>query len=71
MNVTVGAPASAVEDLHNAGGALSLPFLVAVSLLSIGAFKILPHVVRYEPKALLNSLYRGLLVPLSALRAPS
>ena len=62
MNATVGGPASTVEDLHKTGGAFSLPFFVAVSLLSIGAFKTLPHVVRYGPKALLRGLFGGLLL---------
>ena len=71
MNVTVGAPASTMEDVHKAGGALSLPFLVFVSLLSIGAYKALPHIVRCGPKALLMDLKRGPLLAVLSASLPS
>jgi len=47
MNGTTVIPPSTV-DSHTPGAAPSLPFLVLVSLVVIGAFKGLPHIVRYS-----------------------
>jgi hypothetical protein len=45
MTGTTVTPPSTV---HQSGAPLSLPFLVLISLVGIGAFKCLPHIVRYS-----------------------